>query len=713
MSVYIDVILPLAIEDTYTYRAPEEWVRGRRSAVPSDGSELSAGSSFAQAQECSEAVDGVGLEAGSRVLVPLMKKEVVGIVCEIRTETPAGIAEDKIRPIIAVLDAEPVVTAEQLRLWRWMSEYYVCPIGDVLVAALPKKVLDRQYSFTAERRRGKKAVRGVVKTHPPFPLTEQQRRASETIRSSWEEKRVVLLHGVTSSGKTEVYIHLIEEQLRAGKQVLYLVPEIALTTQLTDRLEGVFGDRLMVYHSRVSDGKRADAYKQVLAHPKDVTSGGGQLIVGARSAVFLPFKELGLVIVDEEHESSYKQQDPAPRYHARSVAIMLATQMNARVLLGTATPSIETQYNVETGKYGYSRMAERFAGLQLPRITLIDLNRQYHRKEMYGHLSDPLVAQMQDELAKGKQVILFQNRRGYAPYIQCTKCGSVPKCPSCDVALTAHRNVRGSYMQCHYCGFETGVPLTCGECGGEMRIHGFGTERLEDEVAQLFPKARVARMDLDSTRRKDAYQEIIRSFSNKEVDILIGTQMVTKGLHFDDVSLVAVLNADSLFNQPSFRSYERAFQMLEQVAGRAGRKGGQGEVIIQTFDTKHPIFDYLMRHDTDDFYRWQIQEREQFRFPPFVHLVTLTIKHRDVSKAEAGAAALQAMLQAAFGTRCSGVLRPSVTRIQNLHIRQLQLRIVRTASINKAKEMLRRIVEDATKQGICKGVIIQPDIDPM
>lgn len=685
MTVYADVILPLAIQDTYTYRVPAEWVC--EDGVPRFG--------------------GSVIEAGMRVVVPLGRKEAAGIVLRIHTDLSPSLKADKVRDVIAVLDAAPAVTEGQLRLWQWMSGYYLCPIGDVLAAALPKKILDRQFSFDAPLRHSCRPAPTGDGGHSPFTLTEQQERCADEIRRQWQDRQVVLLHGVTSSGKTEVYIHLIEKQLQQGRQVLYLVPEIALTAQLTDRLERVFGGRMSVYHSRVSDTKRAEAYKQVLSRST------GRLVVGARSAVFLPFRDLGLVIVDEEHEASYKQQDPAPRYHARSVAIMLATRTGARVLLGTATPAIETQYNAETGKYGISRMTERFRGLQMPRITLIDLNRQYHRKEMYGHLSDPLADRIREELGKGKQVILFQNRRGYAPYMQCTQCGNVPKCPNCDVALTVHRNIRGSYMQCHYCGSETGVMQVCGECGGEMRVRGFGTERLEDEVAQLFPDARVARMDLDSTRKKDAYQTIIRSFSEHEVDILIGTQIVTKGLHFDDVSLVAVLQADSLFNQPTFRSYERAFQMLEQVAGRAGRKGQQGEVIIQTFDPKHPIFGYLDRHDTDGFYRWQIQEREQFRFPPFVRLITLTLKHRDEQRVEQAAADLHGRLKQAFGSRCSAVMLPSVTRLQSLHLRQLQLRIERNASVSKGKQLLGQILREAASDTPCKGVIIQPDIDPM
>ncbi len=675
MSLYADVILPLAIQDTYTYSVP----------------------------------DGMQVEAGMRVVVPLVKKQMTGIVRRLHTDLPAPLQADHIRPIIAPLDTMPVVTCEQLRLWQWISDYYLCPIGDVLAAALPRKVLDKQYSFQPTARRRVRLPHFTGELKQPSPLTEQQQRAKADILHAWQTKRVTLLYGVTSSGKTEVYIHLIEEQLQQGKQVLYLVPEIALTTQLTDRLQSVFGDRLIVYHSRVSDTLRAETYRHILNPP---TSQTGQLIVGARSAVFLPFRQLGMVIVDEEHETSYKQQDPAPRYHARSVAIMLGEQMDAHVLLGTATPALETLYNVQNGKYGLSRMNERFQGLQLPRITLIDLNRQYHRKEMYGHFSDPLVARIEEELQKNKQIILFQNRRGFAPYIQCTACGRVPSCPSCDVSMTLHRNLRGQYLQCHYCGYEMPVSAACPECGGQMHVHGFGTERIEDEVARFFPTARVARLDFDSTRKKETYQDIIRSFSTHEIDILIGTQMVSKGLHFDDVSLVAVLNADSLFNQPSYRSYERAFQMLEQVAGRAGRKGQQGEVILQTFDPQHPIFQHLQAHDYDRFYQWQMEERQQFRFPPFTHLITLTVKHKAEEKALQAANRLQSRLAEIFGTRCSGVMQPSITRLQNYHLRTIQLRIEQSGSFGKARQLLRDELNQLTHTKEGRNAIIQTDIDP-
>jgi len=643
---------------------------------------------------------------GFRVAVPLGKKEAVGIVLRhCREDEPLAVAEDKLRPITAALDTTPIVTAEQLQLWQWVSEYYMCPIGDVLAAALPAKALDRQYSLAGKHR--VKLMHFSDETKEKCTLNAQQSRAKEEIQQSWQKSMTVLLHGVTSSGKTEVYIHLIEDILREGKQVLYLVPEIALTTQLTDRLQQVFGNKLLIYHSRVTDGQRMETYRQLLQD--DCTS--GKVIIGARSAVFLPFRNLGLIIMDEEHEPSYKQQEPNPRYHTRSVAMMIAKTAHAKVLLGTATPSVETQYNAETGKYGLVHMRERFQGLQLPNITLIDLQRQYHRKEMYNHFSDPLVTRIREELEKGKQIILFQNRRGYAPYIQCTKCGRVPKCPQCDVALSYHKNIRHTGLHCHYCGAEIPAETICPECGGEMKWHGFGTERIEDEVQELFPAARIARMDLDSTRKKDAYQQIIQQFSAHEVDILIGTQMVTKGLHFDDVSLVAVLNADSLLNQPSFRSYERTYQMLEQVAGRAGRKGEQGEVIIQTFDPTHPVFGYVCRHDGDSLYQWQKAERQQFCYPPFYHLIHLTLRHRDEQRLSAAAALVQERLKMVFGTRCSAVITPGISRIQNLFLRCIQLRIEPTASLQQAKRMLQANTEEVLAP--FKNIQTLWDVDPM
>ena len=634
-----------------------------------------------------------------RVFVPLAKKEVVGIV---QGEHVAPLDESvKLRDIIAVLDEMPIVTEEQLQLWRWIADYYVCPIGDVMAAALPAKIGDKGYSFSPVKKRRVRLPEYAGEIEPFHTLDAQQANALSQIKREWEVHDTTLLFGVTTSGKTEVYMHLIREQLEAGKQVLYLVPEIALTTQLTDRLQKVFGEQVVVFHSRVTVDVRSEIYRQQL-YPKP------RLIVGARSAVFLPFKDLGLVIVDEEHEPSYKQQDPAPRYHARSVAIMLAQMYHAKVLLGTATPSVESYYNAQTGKYGMVTMKERFAGLQLPKITMIDLSRQYHRKEMYGHFSDPLVARMKEELEKGKQVILFQNRRGYAPMMECEECSKSPKCVNCDVPMTLH--LRDKRLTCHYCGYSIPMPQTCPECGGKIKIHGFGTERVEDEVHEFVPEARVMRMDLDSTGKKSAYQDIINAFGKHEVDVLVGTQMVSKGLHFDDVSLVAVLNADNLFNQPDFRCYERAYQMLEQVSGRAGRKGEQGEVMIQTFDVKNPLFEYVLHHDYESFYAAQITEREAFNYPPFSRMMTVIVRHKDVVKVNRAASELQKRLSLVFGKRCSVVIEPGVSKIQNLHIRTIQLRIEAKASYARAKSMLREQVQTLPE---LKNVQVLFDIDPM
>ena len=439
---------------------------------------------------------------------------------------------------------------------------------------------------------------------------------------------------------------------------------------------------------------------------------------------------MGLIIVDEEHEPSYKQQDPAPRYHARSAAIMMASWYGAKVLLGTATPSIESYYNVQIGKYGLVEMQERFRGLQLPKITLVDLQRQYHRKEMYGHFADPVVFRIREEIAKGKQVILFQNRRGYAPFLQCPNCGEVPKCPNCDVSMTYHKS--NNTLICHSCGHTHSIsnsPLpisnspegvhypishtrTCPQCGSEWRLQGFGTERLEEEIQHLFPHARVARMDLDTTRRKDAYQNIIDRFAHHELDILIGTQMVTKGLHFDDVSLVVVLQADTLVNQPDFRSAEHAFHMLEQVSGRAGRTGSAGEVMIQTFDVKNPLYALLCSHDYAGLYHREISERQMFCFPPFYRLIVLSLRHRDVQRLERSSVVLMQALRGVFGERVSGVITPLVSRRQNQYIRQLRLRVEQGANVQRAKQLLREQIRLLLQQTDCKGTIVSIDVDP-
>ena len=758
-SLY-DIILPLAIADVYTYRVVDAREASYGTAAP-------IGDGTAQAL------------IGRRVLVPLGKKSIIGIIYRKHEgELPANV---KVRDVLQIVDETPIITAEQLKLWEWLASYYMCTLGEVMAAALPSEIIDDNYSaattqyiqlapaylakeaqeqLLGELKRAKKqeqlvrdflrlaqnyqverrllleqaGVSGAIlrtlidkgifleeerpisrlrqykgETQKSHTLDSQQSRAIGEIRKSWQEKNVTLLHGVTSSGKTEVYIHLIEEVLQQGKQVLYLVPEIALTTQLTDRLQAVFGDRLVVYHSKFSNAERVEIYHEVKGD--EAMRREARVILGARSAIFLPFSELGLIIVDEEHEPSYKQQDPAPRYHARSAAIMMAQWYGAKVLLGTATPSIESYHNALSGKYGLVEMTERFQGLQLPTITMIDLQRQYHRKEMYGHFADPLVDRIREELAKGKQVILFQNRRGYAPFLQCPSCGEVPKCPNCDVSMTYHKANRT--LVCHCCGHSISAPSHCPKCKTEYRTQGFGTERLEEEIQGLFPEARVLRMDLDSTRKKDAYQTIIDRFAKHEVDILIGTQMVTKGLHFNDVSLVAVLQADSLLNQPDFRSYEHAFQMLEQVSGRAGRTGSQGEVMIQTFDPKNSLYQHLIAHDYQGLYSEQIAERKAFGFPPYHRMIMLTLKHRDMQRLTAASSMLQQRLQQAFGSRVSGVILPSVARTQNMYVRQIRLTIEANANIVRAKELVREQIGFVQQQSGCKGTIILPDVDPM
>ena len=671
----VDIILPLAIRDCYTYSVPDDL------ALP---------------------------VPGTRVLVPLMKKEVRGVVLREHTEPIEETFKDKIRPISSVLDTAPMVSSEQLSLWQWMSSYYMCSLGDVMAAALPGG-LDKRLTNPPKHRRALLApyIGPIESMHD---LSQAQAKSAESIETFWRNgKDIVLLHGVTSSGKTDIYIHLIEAQLRAGKNVLYLVPEIALTTQLTSRLQLVFGERLIVYHSRFTDAEREQRYLQIVNHSSQATN--NFVVLGARSAIFLPIPNLGLVIVDEEHDPSYKQAEPNPRYHARAAAIVLAKEHGAKVLLGTATPSIESYYLALKGVYGLVKLTERFGGLELPHITLIDLRRQYERKEMYGHFSDPLVERIRQCLADNKQVILFQNRRGYAPQIQCMACGQPPRCVQCDVPMTLHK--RENELRCHYCGYHVPIPSVCPQCGGELKAIGIGTERIEDEIQTLFPDARVLRMDLDTTRNKNAYQDIINAFSRHECDILVGTQMITKGLHFDDVRLVAVLNADPLLNQPDFRAYERAYQILEQVAGRAGRKGAQGEVWIQTFDPNNVVLSITKAHDYEALYKHQVAERQLFQYPPFHRIIRLQMRDHNAVRVHKAATQLQVYLTRIFGERVSGVIVPSVERVQAYTLRELTLRIESSANINEAKRRLKEAIDHVWSIPSNKNVKIIIDVDPL
>ena len=671
----VDVILPLAIRDCYTYSVPDDL------PLPA---------------------------AGTRVLVPLLKKEVRGVVLRAHTEPVEDAFVQKIRPVIAMLDSAPMISPEQLALWKWMSGYYMCALGEVMAAALPGG-LDKRLTNPPKRRR----VLSIPYDGPiesMHDLSSAQSKSVESIGTFWNNgKDIVLLHGVTSSGKTDIYIHLIEAQLKAGKNVLYLVPEIALTTQLTSRLQLIFGDRLIVYHSRFTDAEREKRYNQISNYKSQTST--NFVVLGTRSAIFLPVSNLGLVIVDEEHDPSYKQVEPNPRYHARAAAIVLAKEHGAKVLLGTATPSIESYYLAQKGIYGLVSLTERFGGAELPDIKLIDLSRQYDRKEMYGHFSDPLVDRIRQCLADKKQVILFQNRRGYAPQIQCMACGQPPRCVQCDVPMTLHK--RDNELRCHYCGYHAPVPAVCPQCGGELKAFGIGTERIEDEIQKLFPEARVLRMDLDTTRNKNSYEEIINAFARHECDILVGTQMITKGLHFDDVRLVAVLNADPLFNQPDFRAYERAYQMLEQVAGRAGRKGKKGEVWIQTFDTHNMVLGMVQKHAYEALYNHQIEERKMFNYPPFYRVIRLQMKDHNALRVHMVTTQLQAYLLRIFGDRVSGVIIPSVERIQAYTLRELTLRIESSANIEEAKRRLKEAIDRIWSISSNKNVKLIIDIDPI
>ena len=513
------------------------------------------------------------------------------------------------------------------------------------------------------------------------PLSEAQRTAYSEILRQMTIKNVVLLHGVTSSGKTEIYIHLIQQEIDHGRQVLYLLPEIALTVQIMTRLKKVFGRRLGIYHSKYSDAERVEIWQ------KQLSDSPYEVILGARSAVMLPFKRLGLVIIDEEHETSYKQQDPAPRYHARSVALVLAQMVGAKTLLGTATPSIETYRNALTGKYGIVRLTTRYTGVEMPEIEVVDIKDLKRRKMMVGMFSPLLLCKVREALERGEQAIIFQNRRGYSPMIECRQCGWVPHCNHCDVSLTLHRTT--NQLTCHYCGMTYSVPDECPACGcKELRPKGSGTERIEDALREAFPEAHVARMDLDTTRTRNAYERIIRDFSTGRTNILIGTQMVTKGLDFDKVSVVGILNADNMLNYPDFRAYEHAFMMMAQVSGRAGRRGKRGLVILQTHSPQLPVIGQVVRGDYEGLYNDQLAERLQFHYPPFYHLIYIYIKHTRNDLVDIAAAQLANWLTQWFGDRVQGPTKPDVGKVKTLNIRMIMLKMENGMEMGKVRQYL-------------------------
>ena len=537
-------------------------------------------------------------------------------------------------------------------------------------------------------------------------LSNAQLAAYNSILDKWKENKVALLRGVTGSGKTEIYSHLINDVLNLGQQVLYLVPEISLTTQLTSRLQKIFGKRLLIYHSKFSDNERVDVWKKLLSTHEPL------IVLGVRSSVFLPFAKLGLVIVDEEHESSYKQYDPAPRYNARDAAIVLASMHGAATLLGSATPAVETYYKAKNGRFGLVELLERFDGIRMPEVKVVDMRDQRKRKECRGLYSNPLLVASRKALGEGKQVIMFQNRRGYAPMVECKECAWVPKCKNCDVSLVFHRNIRE--LRCHYCGYSMTLPNLCPVCGQDsVETYGYGTERIADDLNEIFNEYRVARMDLDTTRNKDAYEDIIEDFSSHKTDILVGTQMVTKGLDFERVRVVGVLNADSILNYPDFRSNERAFNMIEQVAGRAGRKNEVGEVYVQTTDPNNQIIEKVKTHDYEGYYDEQIDERQRFAYPPFTKIVNIYLKHKDERLVNSLAVNYVLELRKIFGNRVLGPEKPIVGRVANYYIQSIMLKMEANASMRKVKDLLRTVYERVSIDKNMRSAILYYDVDPV
>ena len=666
---YADVIVPLPF-DTFTYRVPPE---------------LTA-----------------LVKKGVRVVVPLGKSKVyVGLVYRVHGEHPKNVS---IKNVMSVLDDEPIVTDIQFDFWHWISHYYMCSMGDVYKAAYPAG-MKKDEAEKVRRRKNIVEKYADAEGVEPNDLSVHQQEAYSQILDSWKSHDITLLHGVTSSGKTEVYIHLIRKELEEGKQVLYLLPEIALTTQITDRLRHVFGNQMGVYHSRFSDKDRVAVYRKQLS-PEPFG-----LILGVRSSVFLPFRNLGLVIVDEEHESSFKQQDPSPRYHARSAAIMLARQFGAKTLLGTATPSIEVYKHCKDGKYGYVQMTRRYSDIELPEIEVVDIKRLKFQKRMIGSLSPVLVDAIRESLSNNGQVILFQNRRGFSNFIECKQCGWVPRCEHCDVSLTYHKKT--NTLSCHYCGHSYTLPKACPCCETFDFVNvGLGTERIEEQVKKLFPDARVLRMDLDTTRSANSYQKIINNFSSHESDILIGTQMVTKGLDFDNVNVVGILDADTMLNVPDFRSYERTFQMLSQVAGRSGRKGKKGKVILQTRSADNPIIEFVMNNDYKKMYELQIGEREMFGYPPFTRLIYIYLKHRDMQTLSHLSDQMAQSLRKVFGVRLLGPDAPIVGRVQSMFIRKIMLKVYPNDSLKQVREALNTICSGILAQPVANSLKVYFDVDP-
>ena len=644
---------------------------------------------------------------GCRVVVPLGKNKIyTGVVLNTHNNTPEGV---EVKAIIEVLDDHPVVNEQQFAFWQWIANYYICPLGDVMKAALPGAMKPKDEAALKESTRTRRSGKATATPHyacPCNPLNPAQEKAFAEIETSFLSKNVTLLHGVTSSGKTEIYIHLINNYLAKGKQVLYLLPEIALTTQITERLHHFFGDRMGVYHSKFTDTQRLDVYK------RQASERPYQLILGVRSSIFLPFQNLGLVIVDEEHEQSYKQQEPAPRYHARNAAIMLAQMFGAKTLLGTATPSFEVYHLSHKGQYGYVQLTQRYRDMQLPTIEIVDTKEAKRKRQMKGVFSPRLIEVMRAALERKEQIILFQNRRGFSSFIECKTCGWVPRCPHCDVTLTLHKKT--STLTCHYCGYTTRIPERCPACEEDKFTDiGTGTEKVEEQIAHLFEGITTLRMDLDTATTRTQFERIISDFSEHKADILIGTQMVTKGLDFDHVSVVGILDADTMLNLPDFRSYERTFQTLSQVAGRAGRNNTAGHVILQTRSAESDIIRQITQGDYWQMFYAQMTERQLFHYPPFRRLIYVYLRHKDDELLEHLASDMAERLRQIFGERVLGPDRPPIARLHSLYIRKIMLKIERQTSTEKVRKNLIAIQQQMLSLPVAKNLNIYYDVDPL
>lgn len=817
MQMFVDVILPLALANTYTYRVPDE--------LQSD------------------------MKFGVRVIVPLRKKFYTALIYKVHFTEPEGY---EVKELMSVLDEESVVRPNQVKLWEWIAQYYQCTLGEVFKAALPSglklesetkvsavadfmadaplkekeqmlldelaggalsladlnKALDMKnvlplvkrmmemgaveisenveakykprmeffvrlsdsyareselqliierlekhpkqlqvlvaylqlsqyFQLKQSREVSKKELlknggsdsslntlvkNGVLEVfkkevgrlnqhdllvQPLSELSTAQQEAYDSIVRIFQEKQTVLLHGVTSSGKTEIYLHLIEKMMQEGRQTLFLLPEIALTTQITNRLRKVLGNKMLVYHSKFSDAERVEVWKKLMDDQSEVS-----VILGVRSSIFLPFKNLGLVIVDEEHETTYKQYDPSPRYHAGNASIVLASLSGAKVLLGSATPSVESYANAQKGKYGLVELTQRFEGIELPEILVADIKESRKKKEMVHHFTPLLIEQMKRAFERKEQVILFQNRRGYSPYMECRTCSASPRCVNCDISLTFHKNTH--QLVCHYCGYAVQVPLICPACETPaLSPVGLGTEQIEDEVTQIFPDVKVARLDLDVAKSRKSYETIISQFEKGEIDVLVGTQMISKGLDFERVRLVGIMNADASMNIPDFRSRERSFQMFSQVAGRAGRKNNRGIVVIQTSSPDNPVIQMVQTNNYAHLFHKEMTERSEFRYPPYFRLINIYLKSKDARVVGSAALCLAQGMRKVFGDRVLGPDRPLVARIQTFYLMKIMLKIEVTASFEKAKQLLRELENELLAQPQFKGVMLNVDVDPM